>query len=48
MKFTDEDVSAVQAADSLGIDRSQGAARAISVRHFIPHRWSFRTSNVPY
>ena len=48
MKFTDEDLSAVQSADSLSIDRSQGAARAISVRQFIPHRQSFRISNAPY
>jgi L-lactate dehydrogenase (cytochrome) len=32
MKFTDEDPSEVSKSGSDGVDRSQGAARAISVR----------------
>lgn len=32
MKFTDDDPSAVKNADLQHVDRSQGAARAISVR----------------
>ena len=35
MKFTDEDPSAVKNANTQAVDRSQGAARAISVSRFI-------------
>jgi hypothetical protein len=37
MKFEDEDPSEVKKAGSQNVDRSQGAARAISVR--VPIRW---------
>lgn len=38
MKFDAEDPSEVSKAGSDGVDRSQGAARAISVGHIMPSR----------
>lgn len=46
MKFEAADPSEVSKAGSDGVDRSQGAARAISVSiHTATHRSSFLTQN---